>query len=167
MSDIFAALRQEHQALLLAIDELRAIADGLDELPEHAVRHSLDGVYHFLTHRLKRHAAAEENTLYPLVGRILGSPQATATMSRDHIEVSRLADQMEWLLSHAAAFDLEQRKNLRRMLYGLHTLLKVHFVKEEEIYFPLLKNHLSRGEANRLLGKMAESSPREDGPPVQ
>jgi iron-sulfur cluster repair protein YtfE (RIC family) len=163
VSDITEALREEHQALLPQIDELRAFADRLDEMPQHDVRHDLDGVYQFLTQHLIPHAAAEEDRLYPAVAKILGSPQATATMSRDHVEVSRLTEQLGWLRSEANIFDVEQMKNLRRVLYGLHALLRVHFAKEEEIYLPLLENHLSDGEAHRLLHKMAQSAQHAHG----
>jgi iron-sulfur cluster repair protein YtfE (RIC family) len=77
-------------------------------------------------------------------------------MSRDHVEVRRLTEQLGWLRSHGPLFDLEQMRNLRRVLYGLHTLLKVHFAKEEEIYLPLLESHLSEAEAHRLLHKIAQ-----------
>jgi|SRR5919108_1925468 hemerythrin-like domain-containing protein len=158
MSDITEALHEEHQALLPHIDELRVNADRLDEMPPQDVRHHIDGVYRFLTQNLIPHAAAEEDALYPAVAKILGSPQATATMSRDHVEVGRLTEQLGWLSSQATIFDVDQMKNLRRVLYGLHTLLRVHFAKEEEIYLPLLESHLTDGEAHRLIHKMAQSA---------
>lgn len=164
MSDITEALREEHRALLPHVDELRAMADGLDEMPPQDVRLALDGAYQFLTRHLIPHAAAEEEALYPAVGKILGSPQATATMSRDHVEVSRLTEELGRLHSAGSTFDLEQIKSLRRLLYGLHTLLKVHFAKEEEIYLPLLERHLSDAEAHRLLHKMAQLAHGEHDP---
>ena len=160
MSNITEALREEHQTLLPHMDDLRVIADRLDEMPRHEVCHSLDGVYQFLTFRLLPHAAAEEDTLYPAVAKILGSPRATATMSRDHVEVSRLTEQLGWLRSQGTPLDPEQIKNLRRLLYGLHTLLKVHFAKEEEIYWPLLANRLRGSKANRLCRKIRQRSPQ-------
>jgi iron-sulfur cluster repair protein YtfE (RIC family) len=156
MSDITDLLREEHQALLPHIDELRLMADRLDEMAQHEIRHSLDGVYQFLTGQLIPHAAAEDEAVYPAVGKILDSSQATATMSRDHVEVSRLTEQLGWLRSQGTTFDLEQMRNLRRVLYGLPTLLKVHLAKEEEIYLPLLESHLSEAEAHRLLHKIAQ-----------
>ena len=151
MSEITEALRQEHQELLPKIERLRAIADGLDEQSWHDLRHGLDAVYEFLAFRLIAHAAAEEKALYPAVGKILGSPQATATMSRDHVAVSRLTEQLGRLRAQASAFDQAQSKDVRRLLYGLHTLIKVQFAKEEEIYLPLLDRQLSDGDAHRLL----------------
>ncbi len=40
------------------------------------------------------------------------------------------------------------------MLYGLHTLVKVHFAKQEEIYLPLLEARLTAPEATELFGQM-------------
>ena len=156
MGDITEALGEEHQALLPHIDELRVIADRVDEMSQQEVRRSLDDVHQFLTQHLLPHAAAEEDALYPAVGKILGSPQATATMSRDHVEVSRLTEQLGWLRSQGTTFDLEQMRNLRRVLYGLYALLKVHFAKEEEIYLPLLEHHLSDSESHHLLHKIRQ-----------
>lgn len=33
----------------------------------------------------------EEDALYPVVARLMGAPAATATMTRDHVEVERLS----------------------------------------------------------------------------
>ena len=166
MSDITEALRAEHGELLPHIDELRLVADGADEMSQDEIRHSLERVYQFLAKQLIPHAAVEEDALYPAVGKILGSPQATATMSRDHAEVRRLTEELGSLRSQKTSFDIEQMKNLRRLLYGLHALLRVHFAKEEEIYLPLLERHLSDAEAHRLLHKIAHRSHGEHRQPT-
>ena len=44
------------------------------------------------------------------------------------------------------------------MLYGLYTLVKVHFAKEEEIYLPLLDARLTPDEANRMFEAMEEAA---------
>ena len=124
MSDITEALREEHKALLPHIDELRLMADGSMRCRRMRSGAAWTEFINF-SRQLIPHAAAEEEVLYPAVAKILGSPQATATMSRDHIEVTRLTEQLGWLRSQGTSFDLEQMKNLRRVLYGLYALLKV------------------------------------------
>jgi iron-sulfur cluster repair protein YtfE (RIC family) len=49
---------------------------------------------------------------------------------------------------------------LRRVLYGLYTLVKVHFAKEEEIYLPLLDSKLTAEEAHAMFEAM-EAAARE------
>ena len=47
-----------------------------------------------------------------------------------------------------------QIKELRRVLYGLYALVKVHFAKEEEIYLPLLDARLTPEDAHRMFEEM-------------
>jgi hypothetical protein len=83
-------LRDEHKALLPHIELLRTAADTIGVVPVTSLRQSVDEAYAFLTHHLLPHAQAEERALYPVVGRLMGTPEATTTMSRDHVEISRL-----------------------------------------------------------------------------
>lgn len=158
MSDVTQPLRDEHQELLPHIERLRGLADSIGDSPRATLQHDVDLAYEFLTHHLIPHAQAEEEVLYPAVGKILGTPQATATMSRDHVEVSRLTEQLRRLRSQFSGtnFTADQITDLRRVLYGLYTLVKVHFAKEEELYLPLLDAHFSEAEAHQLLHKMAD-----------
>jgi len=154
MSDITQPLRDEHRELLPHVERLRALADGIGDAPRATLQHD----YEFLTHHLIPHAQAEEAVLYPAVGKILGTPRATATMTRDHVEVSRLTEQLRRLRTQVTDANLaaDQITDLRRVLYGLYALVKVHFAKEEELYLPLLDAHLSEAEAHQLLHKMAD-----------
>ncbi|HYM92052.1 MAG TPA: hemerythrin domain-containing protein [bacterium] len=117
-------------------------------------------MYEFLTHHLIPHAQAEDRALYPTVAKIMGAPQATATMSRDHVEVGRLTEELKLLrtrLSGAAVGEAEA-KALRRVLYGLYAVVKVHFAKEEEVYLPILDAHLSPQEAHRMFEAIEEAA---------
>ena len=158
MSDVTQPLRDEHRELLPQIERLRALADSIGDSPPVTLQRDLDHVYEFLTHHLIPHAQAEEAVLYPAIGKILGTPQATATMSRDHVEVSRLTEQLKHLRSQALAANLAtaQITDLRRLLYGLYALVKVHFAKEEELYLPLLDAHLGETEMQQLLHEMSD-----------
>jgi iron-sulfur cluster repair protein YtfE (RIC family) len=153
-------LRDEHRELLPAIARLRQAADAVGDVPLTALRQMTGEAYEFLTQRLLPHAHAEEGALYPAVGRALGAPEATATMSRDHIEIERLTDELAGLLVQLAAPTLraDQQKALRRVLYGLYTLISVHLVKEEEVYLPLLDARLTPDQVRQLLAEMEEAA---------
>ncbi len=81
------------------------------------------------------HAHAEEQALYPVVAEVMGAKKATATMSRDHVEVERLTRELAILRMIVAEHPLagEHVKALRRVLYGLYALVRLHFTKEEEV----------------------------------
>jgi iron-sulfur cluster repair protein YtfE (RIC family) len=160
MPSIMQPLREEHQELLPQIERLCAVADLVGDVPTETLQQAVDEVYAFLTQQLIPHAHAEDAALYPLVGKLMGAAQATATMSRDHVEVGRLTEelaavQLELATGHA---DDRQAKALRRLLYGLYALIKVHFAKEEEIYLPLLEARLTDDEARELFGAMEHAA---------
>lgn len=95
----------------------------------------------FLRHTLLPHARAEDRELYPALAVPLGSPEATATMSRMHAEIDRLAGKLR---AHLQAAEAEGRirddqiDDLLSCLYGLYALKSLHFVQEEENFFVLL-----------------------------
>lgn len=95
----------------------------------------------FLRQTLLPHEHAEDRKLYPALAVPLGSPEATATMSRMHAEIDRLARRLHThvdVADRAGAIGAEQTDDLLACLYGLHTLLSLHFVQEEENFFVLL-----------------------------
>jgi hypothetical protein len=95
--------------------------------------------------------------LYPAVQKVLGSPDATRTMTRDHVEVGRYIEELAQL-----QYDLAPRnfKALQRVLYGLYALVKVHFAKEEEVYLPILEERLSPEEAKAMFETMENAASR-------
>ena len=148
-------LREEHRDLLPHIDRFHAVADSIGEAGSEDVRRGVDAVYEFLAHHLIPHAEAEERALYPVVARVMGAPEATATMSRDHVEVMRLTERLASLRAEIeGAIDPAHARALRRVLYGLYALVKVHFAKEEEVYLPLLDERLLPDEAARMFADM-------------
>ncbi|HEY6957522.1 MAG TPA: hemerythrin domain-containing protein [Candidatus Limnocylindria bacterium] len=152
-------IREEHRALLPHIERLRTTADEVGHVPGDVLRKKLDDAHEFLTRHLIPHAKAEDEVMYPEVARLMGAPRATATMSRDHLEVGRLTDELAALRGFAEAEPDAQRANeLRRVLYGLYALVRTHFAKEEEIYLPILDERLTLAEAEDLFKEMERSA---------
>lgn len=153
-------LRDEHKDLFPHVAQLCAVADAVAEGPTEEWLAGLDAVIEFLTHHLLPHAAAEEQALYPVVAHLLGAPAATATMSRDHIEVERLTRELVSLRAALAdaAPNTVQVNSLRQLLYGLYALLGVHFAKEEEVYLPLLDQRLTPAEAREMFEAMEQAA---------
>ena len=162
-----APLRAEHRALLPHIEHLRAAAEAVGTAPGTELRALVDAAYAFLTGHLIPHAEAEERALYPVVAAAMGAPQATATMSRDHVEVGRLTAELGALRAtlRAAAPGAADAEALRRILYGLYALVTVHFAKEEEVYLPLLDARLTPEEARAMFRAMEQAASEAKGPP--
>src|SRR5581483_6174844 len=126
MASITQPLRDEHKELLPQVETLRTAADATGAASGEALGAAVDQAYAFLAHHLVPHAQAEERALYPVVEQVLGAPGATATMSRDHVEVRRLTEELAALRADLPATTASeaQLRALRRVLYGLYTLVK-------------------------------------------
>ena len=154
-------LRDEHAELAPHIDALRTSGDAVGRIELAELRTLVDESYEFLAHMLIPHAAAEELALYPVVQRAVGAVEVTATMARDHVEIHALTDELaayRQRLSTASDLDEEVAAGLRRVLYGLHHLVKVHFAKEEEVYLAILERRLTPDEATELFDSMRHAA---------
>jgi heavy metal translocating P-type ATPase len=129
---------EEHARLRPALELLREAADALDRPSPDALA-LLRRAHRALTVEILPHEQAEESRLYPALGKVLGDPEATVTMSRAHVEIARLAARLgrHLELSPDQAPSPEQIDDLRACLYGLHAVLTLHFAQEEEAYFSL------------------------------
>ncbi len=82
----------------------------------------------------------------------LGSREATATMSRTHAEIQRLSERIGTHIALANAHNEirpDQVADLRACLYGLHALLRLHFLQEEESYFTLAEDEEDHQHAQK------------------
>ncbi|MEO8275900.1 MAG: heavy metal translocating P-type ATPase [Thermoanaerobaculia bacterium] len=147
--DLGERFRAEHADLLPRVETLRSVADQLDTLSPADLRVALEDLRSFLDHDLIPHERQEDATVYPVVARLLGGEDPTGTMSRAHMEIAhqvrlfgRLVDELP-----AGPLSPEDKTDLRRILYGSHAVLRLHFAQEEEQYLPLLG---LAGEAVRL-----------------
>lgn len=130
----------EHDDLRDVVEAVRQAADLLSDTTGPDALRTVRHVDRLLEERLLPHEQAEENDLYPALAAALGGPETTATMSRAHTEIHRLARRIG---THLQLADAEgclqpgQLDDLRACLYGLHSVLRLHFIQEEENYFSL------------------------------
>ena len=133
-------LRAEHDAVLPVIEQIRSVADGLSTHDRDltSARTLLDR----LETSLLPHERADEALLVPLVARALGGTDATAAISRTHAEIEHQVGRLQRLLTDLddEAAQPEDIVELRRLLYGLYAVLRLHNAQEEEGAFSLVPN---------------------------
>lgn len=153
-------LRDEHKELYPHIEALKDAGLSVHGNISAASLAKIDSSYTFLATHLMPHAQAEEAALYPLVQKVMGSPYATATMSRDHVEISHLTDELAAIRKGLQEGEIGAAKanELKRILYGLYALVKVHFAKEEEVYLPLLDEKLTDEDARAMFEAMEKAA---------
>ena len=99
------------------------------------VRH----VHELLTREVWPHEQAEESRLYPALNRVLGGTDPTAPMSRAHAEIAVQVARLGRLIEDIGDRDATEGDitDLREILYGLHAILRLHTVQEDETYLSL------------------------------
>jgi len=130
---------REHVTIWADIEQLRAAADALADLPPAAAIARAQRIHQLLTEKIGPHEKAEEDELYPAMDRLLGGHQATAAMSRAHAEIAHQTRRLGQLIDDIMPGqpDGADIADLRALLYGLHAILRLHTAQEDESYLSL------------------------------
>jgi hypothetical protein len=142
--------REEHREFAPELQRIRTVADRLGTLPPDEMRRELEEVRSFLLERLPEHEEEEEAVVYPVVAELMGGEDPMGSMSRAHLEISHLGRVYDELVKDLPAEgpDAEDLMDLRRVMYGLHAILRLHFAQEEEAY-----SWLAEGEEEVALAR--------------
>ncbi|MGZ8604794.1 MAG: heavy metal translocating P-type ATPase [Actinomycetota bacterium] len=137
--------RAEHKEFAPDLARVRTVADRLDRFTAVEAKAELERIREFLLERLPRHEQEEEAAVYPIVARLMGGEDPMASMERAHLEIQHLARVFGHLLSDLPdeGPSREDLVDLRRVLYGLHAILRLHFAQEEEAYSWLASDRAS------------------------
>ncbi|GIW19980.1 MAG: hypothetical protein KatS3mg065_0276 [Chloroflexota bacterium] len=135
-----ATLYADHAAMAEAIAEIRRLADALDRLPPADAQARLEALRRFLVEELVPHEIEEDRTVYPELAAALGSDDVTAALHRTHAEIFHLARTLDQLVGDLGPAGPEPADwlDLRRLLYGLDAILRLHWAQEEELYDSLV-----------------------------
>jgi len=158
MTSHMQPLRDEHSELRSTIEGLRVAADRIGHADPELVLRGVDESCEFLHEQLLPHVRSVERVLYPVIDRVLRNPRATEAMVFELEEIERLVAQLTVARDHVTAdlITVDDADLLRRTLYGLYALVRVHVAKEDAVYFPLLEDRLSRGEWHDLLESLGK-----------
>jgi hypothetical protein len=129
-------LAAAHRSLRPHVSELAALASRLDSLPPPEARTQLERLRAMLEEELLPHEREEQETAYPVLGRMLGQEDPTGPLIQTHHEIHRLTRLFGRLVAQLPAEGPrpEDLRDLCRVLYGLHAILTLHFAQEEELY---------------------------------
>jgi len=125
--------QHEHAGLRQLADALREAADAIGPDPESA--HGLAAIEARLRGELVPHQREEERALYPEAARRLGGQDPMAALIRMHAEIEALAERVAMLLrlGREAGSWASAAPELRRSLFALEALLRLHLAVEEEM----------------------------------
>jgi heavy metal translocating P-type ATPase len=140
-------LRRDHRRLTPAIEQLRSLADGLEDMTPGEASAAMRAAYAFLVDDILPHEREDELTLYPRLSALLEGPDPLAAMSRTHQEIFHLVRQFQSLHEDMPSTgpDREDLADVRRVLYALHAVLRLNIAQEEDLYLSLDDDYLTRG----------------------
>lgn len=132
-------VHEHHAHLLTHIDRMPAIGDAIGVAPGTELTASIDALATFLEGSLLLHLEAAERAIYPELERLLQNQHSMTPMRREHDEVRRRIEELASLREQLDPVRPSTRTQigLRRAVFGLYALLKVHLA-EEELYVSLV-----------------------------
>jgi hemerythrin-like domain-containing protein len=142
---------QHHERLLQHVDRMPEIGELILTADAVAVRHAAHETSEFLTGTLVPHVDAAERTLYPELERMLQNRHSMAPMRREHTDMRRLVEGFARLTQQLdpGSIPLGKRLALRRVLFQLYALLKIHLA-EEEAYLKVVDHGVSADVADLM-----------------
>jgi hypothetical protein len=145
------ATEEHHARLLPHVDRLQALAEMVGRVDCSSLHALFEEEHRFIVGQLVPHMEAVERALYERIESELAGRHSLAPMREEHRTIARLVDELGGYRAHAAecSWSAVEGLALRRVLYRLHSLLKVHLA-EEELYVQVLERGLTDREKDVL-----------------
>jgi regulator of cell morphogenesis and NO signaling len=163
LSEPLAQLKREHGPLREQMDAFaRAAADiGMDQEKTDWSRQlaELKEMVDAFVQKLDPHSEREEGTLFPLMAKYIGRQVGPiAVMEYEHeLAKNNLKTFGEAVEQVKEQVDAERAKEIASYALQAHSVLTDHFMKEENVLFPMAENMLSAEEKEELSRALALS----------
>ncbi len=135
---------EHHARLMPHVDDLAATGDLVGTTSGAELRPRLDEASAFLHGLLMPHMEAAERAYYPELERLLQNRHSMTPMRREHETIRVLVDEIDGRRTSLGTGRLSPGDviALRRALFRLYALLKVHLA-EEQLYAELAEHGMS------------------------
>ncbi|WP_026675608.1 hemerythrin domain-containing protein [Alkalihalobacterium bogoriense] len=152
LCEALSFLKQEHGPLRMKMEELLAISTQLVQQPT-TTQEEMTQLYEstkLFFSELERHSEREEGQLFPIVQRYTGTHSGPIpVMEYEHHEAKRLIT--KFLKEAQQLKHKEEKKHTVEQLIEAIHILTNHFLKEENVLFPMAQQLLSETEKEDLL----------------
>jgi hypothetical protein len=151
MDPLARASHEHHDRLIPHVEHLARLAEMIDEGITPVFIAECEAEHRFIVGQLLPHIEAIEATLYGHLDRLMAGRHTMAPMRREHAELRRLVDSAGQFhdLVVSGSLGPAEAIGLRRALYRLHAMLRVHLA-EEELYLRVLDRNLTDAEKDEL-----------------
>jgi hemerythrin-like domain-containing protein len=126
-------VHEHHERIRIHVDQLPELADLLLTSGADDIRTRVVATNEFLNGTLLPHVEAAERSVYPELERMFQNRHSMRPMRREHEEIRKLVGDFGKLSAELreGRVTLGRSLALRRVIFGLYALLKVHLAEEE------------------------------------
>ncbi len=158
LSSLRTTTEEHHARLLPHADRLLVLAEMVGHVDCAALHALFEDEYGFVVGQLVPHMASIERTLYDRLEQLMDGRHSMAPMRQEHAAMGRLVEELGNYRQHVegCSWSAVEGMALRRALYRLHSILKVHLA-EEGLYLRVLEQHLSDEEKDLLARGIAHA----------
>jgi hemerythrin HHE cation binding domain-containing protein len=153
---------EHHERLMHQVDRLPAVGDLIGSASPSELRPGVDELSAFLTGLLLPHMDAAERTLYPELERLLQNRHSMTPMRREHADIRKLVADLGRFQAMVddGRLPTGDAVALRRVIFRLYALLKVHLA-EEQLYLGIIEKGVSPDSADALAAAMEHAGTTE------
>jgi hemerythrin-like domain-containing protein len=149
------AAHEHHERLLEHVNRMPQTADALLADKPEAACARIAQLREFLDGTLLPHMAAAERALYPELERMFQNRHSMAPMRREHQRIRDLVTEFGGLVEKdRGTVTLGRVLALRRVVFQLYALLKVH-IAEEEAYLRIVEHGVQDDIAEAVTAALA------------
>jgi heavy metal translocating P-type ATPase len=129
-------LHNEHQLLDQSLDQLRSIADALDDATGQQACDLIVKAHRIVEETIVMHERGDETRVYPRLRPLLADSYSLSAMSRAHREILHLARLLARLADGLRPEDVDKYlvRDAQRVIESIEALVRIHNAQEEDIY---------------------------------
>lgn len=151
MQSLPSTSHEHHEKIEPHVDRLPELAEMIGRVSSEEFAARFETECGFIVGQLMPHMEAIETTLYARLEELMGPRHSMTPMRQEHDVLRGLFDALCAYRKEAAGgtLDPDGEIGLRRVLYRLYSILKVHLA-EEELYLGVLDRNLTDEEKDAL-----------------
>jgi heavy metal translocating P-type ATPase len=129
-------LRGKHLALIGSLNQLRSIADALDDATPERATGLIAEANAIVQQQVVAHERDDEGDVYPQLAKILADTHGLSAMSRAHREILHLARLLARIVEDLPIEKIDRYllRDAQRAIEAIEALVRIHTAQEEDIY---------------------------------
>jgi heavy metal translocating P-type ATPase len=129
-------LHGKHVALIGNLNQLRSIADALDDATPESARALIAEANAIVQQQVVAHERDDEGDIYPKLAKVLADTHGLSAMSRAHREIMHLSRLLARIVEDLPLEKLDRYllRDAQRAIEAIEALVRIHTAQEEDIY---------------------------------